>query len=74
MLFLGYCLLVEFSVFSPTNLVFAHAPLGPLDILNDQFLSDSPAKHIFSYASNFHSCLHRAHELMSLVQMRTHCN
>ena len=32
-------------------------------ILKDQFLSDSPAKDILSYVSDFRSRLHRAHDL-----------
>ena len=49
--------------FSPADPVFAHTPRGPLATLKDQFLSDSPAKDILSYVSDFRSRLHRAHGL-----------
>ncbi|KAG7517721.1 hypothetical protein JOB18_014769 [Solea senegalensis] len=37
--------------------------VGPLAILKDQFLSDSPARDILNYVSDFRSRLHRAHDL-----------
>ena len=53
----------ELLGFSPADFVFAHTPQGPLALLKDQFLSDSPATDILSYLSDFHSHLHRAHDL-----------
>lgn len=49
--------------FSPSDLVFAHTPRGPLSVLKDQFLNELPAKDILSYVLHSRSRLHRAREL-----------
>ena len=49
--------------FSPADLVFGHTPRGPLAVLKDQFLSESPVKDVCSHVTNFRSRLHRALEL-----------
>lgn len=46
-----------------SDLGFAHTPHGPLAMLKDQWLNDSPMKNILSYVSDFCSQLHRAHDL-----------
>lgn len=45
------------------DFLFGHTPRGPLAVLKDQFLSESPVKDVCSHVTNFRSCLHRALEL-----------
>lgn len=47
--------------FSPVQLVFAHTPHGPLQALQEKFLStDTASTHVLDYVSEFRDCLHGA--------------
>lgn len=53
----------ESTGFSPNELVFAHTVRGPLSVVQDQWMSNSPPQNLFAYVNGFRQRLYEAGEM-----------